>query len=410
MVKNILNLGLVCVPLVIWKGMDLRTPKEIVGFGIALTIGLVSMYYGSLKRFKNYWLLVFVGFMFVSMLYSPNFKCFLLTYVEHDINRATLLPEINMSGFWAFKTFGFALVYLLMTISVASIEFEYQDLRRTLYFMAGTGLFMALYIFVQHFGLDQFFSLVTIDPQVKHMTKPLLGGFIGQPTIVSPFIAMIVPVALYLKRYVWAVCMVVAVCLTLSEVAIGAMVLGVLLYLCISGRKNFKAVGISVVILMLIGGLFITHKYKDKSAIDFVKFRSSGRIGEWEKIYTDFKNPPLKEINKKFTVTGFGPGSFRYAYSMRNKSMWRQAHNEFLEVLYNFGLIGLALYLLAVWNMLRSLYMTSFVDEFHLSLIGSFAIIFICSFATFPFHIAPTMFYTAVIVGILHNEHLRRIL
>jgi len=184
--------------------MDMRQPKEIAGLGIALAIGLIALHNGSLKKFKNYWLLLFVGYFLISMCNSPHFPGFVLGYVHGK--EITILGKRIMSGFWTFKPFFFAWVYLVMTITIASLEFRREEIKIIAKIMAFCGFLTALYIFIQMAELDQFFRMITEaeDPQVKHMTKPLLGGFIGQPTVVSPFIAMLIPLALYLRRYFWS--------------------------------------------------------------------------------------------------------------------------------------------------------------------------------------------------------------
>ena len=405
MIKRFIYIGLALVPFAIWPDMDMRIPKEIVGLGLALIIGLVALYNGSLKKFKNYWLLLFISYFLVSMCQAPNFTGFRLGF-QHG-REITILGTRVMSGFWSFKPLAFALIYLLMMIAIASIDFKVKDVNLIAKVMAWCGFLMALYIFIQAVRLDQFFRIITDaeDPQVKHMTQPLLGGFIGQPTVVAPFIAMLIPIALYLRRYFWAVCMCIAVCLTESKVSIGAMCLSIPLYLIISKRVSFKVIGILLVIGVLSSAVFLYRMNPNKNWVEKIyTSQSSGRVEAWKGMWQDFVTPIE---GKKFCVTGFGPGAFTYTHSIRHNNRWWQAHNEPLEALYNFGFIGFGLLLMALWYMTKNVYSAMLrQDELVWSFSSSLICVFICSLGTFPLQgiIAPTMWYTVVIIGLVHNE------
>ena len=404
MIKFLLNIGLVLVPFAVWQGMDMRSPKEIVGLGLALAIGLIALHTGSLKRFKNYWLLLFVGYFLVCMCFAPYFKGFVLGH--HVDKLLTVLGKRTMSGFWAWKPFAFAWIYLLMTIAIASLEFKYKEVKLIAKIMACCGFLMALYIFIQAIHLDQFFRLITEaeDPQVKHMTKPLLGGFIGQPTVVAPFIAMLIPIALYLRRYFWSACMVVAVCLTHSKVAIGAMCVSVFVYLIVSRRISFRIIGVLLLTGVLIGAIFLKKTHPERNWVEWAyTHESSGRSLAWKAIWEDFTSTI---DGKNYCVTGFGPGAFKYTHSVRHNNSWWQAHNDPLEALYNFGFVGIGLLLMALWQMVKNIYPALLRrDELIWSFSSSLICMFICSLGTFPLQgiITPTMWYTVVIIALFHN-------
>lgn len=402
MQKKLINLGLMLTPFVVWAGMEMRTAKEVAAIAIALALGLFALYSGTLKKFRNYWILAFVGFFLVSMFFAPQFG-FLLSFREGM--KITLLSNRSISGVWAFKPFAYALIYLLMLIAISSESFTFKELKKTLTVMVFAGFIMSLYIYIQAAGLDQFFALQDTN-QARNATKGLLGGFIGQPTTCAPFIAMLVPIALYLKRYFFTLCMIIAVFMIQSDVAIAGMIIGTLGYMCISGRKVNRVIGISVIILTLVAGVYGTHRYKDFNIQKFMTSRANGRFSAWKIMYEDYIGP-IK--GKKATVTGFGPGAFKYTHSIRKNNNWQEAHSEPLELLYNFGIVGLSLFILALWKMISLVcekLSFHYIDEYVLSLLGGLLGILVCSLGSFPFHIAPTMFYTVVILGLIHNENI----
>ena len=118
------------------------------------------------------------------------------------------------------------------------------------------GFIMALYIFVQKAELDQFFGKISsdINPDVDALKSPLLGGFIGQSTVVAPFVAMCIPLTVYFKRYIWAIAMATAVLLTQSKMGIGAMSVGMAVYFILSRRRWYKVIGIGIICLLLSAG------------------------------------------------------------------------------------------------------------------------------------------------------------
>jgi len=409
MIRYLLTLGLIVIPFAIVPGMDMRTPKEIIALFIALALGLVAIYEGKMKAFRNNWILLFVGFFIVSMVFSPSFSNFVLGYVSNEgdnVRKLSVLANRNISGFWAFKPFLFAIVYLLMTVSLASAEFTKIEVKKIFAVMMWCGFAMSCYIFIQRLHLDQFFAQVpdSVDQSVKHMRAPLLGGFIGHATLVSPYIAMIIPLALYLRKYIISTIMIVAVVLTNSAVAITAMIISLITYLILSKRKEYKIIGfIALAIVMLSLGSIKIYKSQYMTA-NYLTSRASGRFGAWQNILKDFTSSPIGKT-KKFTVTGFGPGSFEYAYSVRNDNLWVQAHNEALEVLYNFGIVGLFLLIMALYHTFNYAYIWGY-GEIPIALTGSLICILLCSLGTFSFHIAPTMFYTTVVIAFLHNKNI----
>jgi len=157
------------------------------------------------------------------------------------------------------------------------------------------------------------------------------------------------------------------------------------------------------VILIFAGSLYFHQTHPDFKPIRYVANHSSGRFIVWKDILYDFSHN-LDDTGRKYCVTGFGPGAFRYMYSIRKQSKWLQAHNEPLEALYNFGLVGMGLLIMAIRYLILNIIRNK--TELVWCLSGSLICIFLCSIGTFTFQIAPVMFYTVVIIGMLHNENI----
>lgn len=401
----LLILGLALTPFAITKGADSRVPKEIVAFMLALAIGLLALYNGNLKKFDNFWLLLLIGYFFVSMIQAPHFKGFVLGHL--DGRELAVIGDRSISGFWAFKPYLYAVVYLLLMITVASCQFSSKEVRMLIFVMAGCGFIMALYVFLQALGMDQIFRIVStkVNPDVYALDQPLLGGFLGQSTIVSPFIVMTIPLALCLRKYLWALIMAIAVCLTESKVAMGSMIAGCALFFLMSRGWKFKTIGILVVIVVLVGTVFFISQHPDRNWGIWLNGVSSGRIPAWARIWEDFNTP----VNgKRHVLTGFGPGAYNFTFSIRHESRFWQAHNEPLEFLYNFGIAGVFLLFMGLRSMIKQRWSEIWAgDRTLIALLCSFVCIFLAGLGTFPFQIAPMMFYTTVIMGLLHNQGAR---
>src|SRR3990167_3318222 len=241
MKEPLLKLGLVLTPFVFWPGMDSRMPKEIFAFFIVLSVVLVGLHCGAFKRFDNPWILAFVGFCWISLCLAPYFAEFMMAQIHGDMAKGTiqsisLMPDRPISGMWMFKPVFFIFVYFLLLIFIASLELNKITIEGFLKIMLGCGAAMAIYIFIQRLGLDQFFNLTSVErnPDITFLDASRLGGFMGQPTVVAPFIAMLIPLAFYFKKFFVAFLMVAAVILTLSKVASLAMILGLLFFFVFS--------------------------------------------------------------------------------------------------------------------------------------------------------------------------------
>lgn len=412
MINWLLYVGIVLLPFAVLRGMDTRTPKELLALGLALSISLVALYKGKLKPFKNYWILLFLGSIYLGILFAPDFKDFLLAY--HHVQGEHLPPHARKQAFsmlmnkdisdsWMYKSFFYIFIYSLMMITVASIDLTKKVVDKIFFLMGLSGLLTALYIFLQAVGGDQFFTKMPemYNPDVNYLTKPRIGGFMGQSTIVSPYLVLVLPIVLFLRRYIWFGLIVLAIILTQSKVAIGAMLIMLIVYFVLSNRKYSKIFAVIFLSVFIGCGVFIVKK-KNLTSRDgishYLTHEASGRFPVWLGVIKDLREP-FEGTAHGFT--GFGAGSFHYSYSTRRNNRWLQAHNEPIEALYNFGTLGVGLLIMAFWWMRRRIR-----TELEKSIVVSFFGIVVCSLGTFVFQLAPIIFYTIILLGLYQNNSL----
>ena len=380
--KRLIALALIIVPFVSIISQDIVKLKSALAFVVMLVVGLLSLYKGKFKPFENKWLLILVGFVWLNIMMSPSSG---LTF-----------GNMKLLNFWSWEPFCYILAYLLGIIAIASDE--KLDTKLWLNIMVWTGFIMSLFVGIQELSMDQFFI-----PTGSFHEQWKLGGTLGHPTFVSSFIAMIIPLAFFIKKRSMAYTMIVAVLLTQSQVAIGAMALSLGFYFACKGRKYL----IRVIVLLIAISVGVV-------ALSVLKpgyISSSGRFFEWKRIAKTI-NTPIRPNGKgtavygKYPITGLGLGSFYYTYHVIQsangpKCKLYQAHNEYLEWFYNCGLIGLVLLLMAIGYIYKHNFNK---NEYRTALLSSFTCIAISAGGMFVWQLGPHMLYTAIIVGLLHNQ------
>lgn len=373
------------LPFVNIDAPDTRAGKLAVATIFALVIFAVSAYKGCLKEFKNKWVLVMLVYLVAVEAFMPNLKM--------------VIMEVEHAHFWIWEPLFRVICFTLLLWAISTCEFTGERITRILKVICWCGTVMAGYVVLQSIGADEFFK---VKPSVNAITQPNLGGTMGQATLVSPFIAMVVPLALFLKKRWQSVVMIGAVILTLSQVAIGAMCVGLVGYFA---HKN-KAALISGTAVLLIGAVVLGVGYFKSPVINgFIK--DSARFEAWGETLEDIKDFPLKN-KKSIAITGAGISGFTHFNRQFHDNGFREAHNEYLEILYDTGAIGLILFLLAIFTMVKERWTpkkawNNDITPYRVALLTSFLTISLCALGTFPWHLGATIFYTIVICGLLTN-------
>lgn len=371
MVKYLLYIGLIVLPFLVVKGYDTRYPKELLSIGISLVIALSVLYQGRMKPFRNYWALGFVAWCYVATVFAPK------------INGLYLSGGGNMDGLWNFKPLFMMSVYLLALIAISSQVYSAKTLNIIFKIIANCGFFMACYVILQFFGIDPVFS-VKEAPEIKvAVTSPSLVGTLGQPTIAGAFLVLTVPFILLLRKYLYLAVICAALLAIKSDLSIVALFASVIFYF-FNGKSWHLA--IAGMILGILGFILL------KVGI----FSDSGRFFMWQSIFDDVK---------RVFFTGFGVGAFSYLFSVihNHPSSWLQAHNEYLEVLWGAGIIGLFIMIKAIfWYFKKSF---KHLDNENIRcLTCALFTLCLCAGANFIWHLGVFCFYTVVILGLLNSK------
>ncbi len=386
MFNLLINSGLAIIPFFIWVGCDTRQPKMILAMILSLALSLYSFNKGVFKPYQNKWLLALIVYLPISSLLAPQLSFSFL--------------RIPVGTFWSWESLLYILIFFLAHVSIASYEFTKKDVERVLNVIFLTGLTMAFYGIIQWFNLDQFFKG---DP--RPFSPSNVVGTLGNPDILSPFLAMIIPIAIYLKKYFMALLMAVVVIFSTSQVAIGSLVVCLAFLIGTKGKR----LAVTMSALLIICALILSMGYfKSPSIKSFVG--DSGRFAVWNEAVNDLRNPlPVKDgQGKKYAITGFGIGSFKYLFHSRNNRIigvdFFEAHNEYLELLYNSGIIGILLFLSALILFIKQCFP---LNRLTAHLLASFICIAVAAGGIFVWQLGATVFYTIVISGLLMNKTIK---
>lgn len=378
--KILINLGLAIIPFFIWVGFDTRQPKMLLALIISLAISLLVLYKDGFKRYANIWLLLLIGYIPLSFALAPD-----MTFDMYGIKSGCL---------WYWKAYMFIVLFFMAHIAVSNIKFVKADVDRILKIMCWAGFIMAIYSVFQKLGFEQFFSN-------REGVNAIMTGTLGNVNILSAFLIMIIPIALYLREYFKAGLMLIVVLLGSSQVAIGALIIS---FMFLLGLKSKRMAILTIYALFCCSLILGIGYFKSPIIKGFIN--DSGRFQSWKQLVKDVKNPiAYADIKKSFAFTGYGIGSFRYLFHNNhepyNGEHFFEAHNEYLEFMYNTGLIGILLLCMGIWTFLKACFPLNGLKR---CLLSSLVCSLVCAGGMYVWQLGPTIFYTIIITGLLNNE------
>lgn len=195
-------------------------------------------------------------------------------------------------------------------------------------------IFSSVYAIIQYFQLGQFFVRVSGNKQ----NWPV--ALWGNEALCAWSIALCSPFFLFFKKLRYKLGYIISfigVCVGKTTAAPVAFILGLLFWLYFKGKRRLA---LSVFIILLISCIYFFSSGKAN-----YYFNSTHRFKVWNKTV---------EIWKKAPITGYGLGSFRTHFwakapEFRTDGHWAQAHNDYLQTLFELGLPGLLLLLSIMW-------------------------------------------------------------
>jgi len=403
-----------------------RPPKEFIAIMFSFAIFLSAICHGELRSFRNYWYLVFLFYIPLTIWHSPPF--------------ISMVSRSNIAGSWQWKPFAFIVIYALLIFVVSNLKFKSYEIRKIFLIVTIVGVIMALYVLIQKLSMfpiaehiDQFFKVRPYEV-IGDAKEPSLMGTMGNSTLVSAFLVMCLPFCLYMKKWIKAIIIIAAVLLCGSQMSTGAMILSLIVYSLILYARTRPYLGtVGLIAIVIIGYLGFFHMDKIRPHI-----RDNGRFLLWTNTVKDIFEPPIhQDINtpglsadqkkylaaqndRTYALTGQGLGSFKLLYSEKHKQVhfnhlnqkivkypgWGNPHNEYLHLTQAIGIIGLCLFLILLWTSLIPALFAMKHEPLIVPLFVSIISVILLSFGTFVLEIEPTRLYSAVFMGLLLNRSL----
>jgi len=379
-INNLVYLGLAVIPFVLIAGYDSRLPKEQISILLSCVIALFCLFNGLLKPVKNKWLFITFIFILISMTLIPKTSLVAGFFTGKEF---FLTPDINIDGVWNFKPVLYCLIYLLYFISVSSVEW---NVKKTFIIISWVGAVLSCFAIIQYFGFNQFLNIRPYEA-IGNLPHKEITATLGQPTILSAFLGLCLPFSLYSKRYDHFILSCVAILMTGSLNGIFAILLSFLVLL----RNKFAVIVIAIVLFSL--------------AITYVALKPSnfnGRIVTWGQTISDIKGDSDWSKKIKRPLTGYGLGAFPFISSTFHQSAWREVHNEYLQIAFSIGIIGLILFLCFLFNMFKDIFINYSMNGMNAIFIF-LLIVCVSALSLFVFQLHAFIFYIVTILGISYS-------
>lgn len=350
---------------------------------IAIALSTAGIHLFGISSLRNKWL------------------CLLVPYVLLSAYMATP-ATINILGkdldfFWTWPAYLKLVIFSLFFFVVASYKFTKEEIARVIDCMIWCGALASVYNILQFACIEQFF-VVKAD---GHWGR--IGGFLSNPTWAAPFSAMILPLAVWRKRWLMALACLLGAIVPDSQMTWGALVFGGLVWLALKGRKY--ALGAITAILLATAAFGVL--YTQNKAFNS-KFNDHERVYQWKHIVKDAlygRINPADKTSPRSPVTGRGIGSFWFLYHSQNPDVgkpnsYKQAHNDFIETLYWGGIVGLWLMLMTILDIFKTYF--KFYEDYKKPIIISISMMLFNCAGAFLMQIGPFCIWFAVLCGLIY--------
>lgn len=385
-------------------GDAIRVPKELMCIAGFLAIHLLA---GRRRSFQNFWVKGFVlwGFVLTSFIIK-NLSCFYeLFYVTMGFLALSALATVDT----------FLPSVKCKTLRVVHVSFE-EQIQNILKFICWMAILMSCYVYIQALGWDaRYIVRGYFCPGEGPFAHRIIGTF-GNPTVLASWYAITLPLFFLQKNKLWLGffwCLPASL-MTQGRIGNTAMISAILIIFFYKNKKVF----FPLFIITLTGILLLFFHPVLKTHIN-----PHGRINAWRIIYYawckgyadknfDYNEKKSNKIPPDVparSLYGYGPGQFRYIippftddWNVVTDEPWLEAHSEPIEIGFNYGVVGLILYLGFCFSIAWK-FLIQPKDELKIGLFAVLVGYFITSLLFFPLHIGGIAFLVILYIGLLMN-------
>ena len=262
---------------------------------------------------------------------------------------------------------------LLCVVLFYKLAVEYlkeKDINRILKGLSISVFIVLCYCILQILNLDQFYTAV-YDKQglpLGHIGDDALVGTIGNSTHLAAYLAICSPL-FFKKSWFHIIGLVLLWFVVLMTKSATGLIVGLAVFwVWLLLKRQYKWALFSLIVCLIPVVIYWSYI---PTLID-----PSGRLSIWNKLLEVFKTRP---------ITGWGLGFVR-ALNIKQSGNWTVAHNEYLQLLVELGVIGLGIVL---WGIID--YFKRFWRLRHNETATKLSLMFLgfclVSFTLFPFHL-----------------------
>jgi O-antigen ligase len=256
-------------------------------------------------------------------------------------------------------------------------------------------------------------------------------GIMGIKAVSGVFAAICLPIAMFFSPWL-SVLIIPPLALSQCSSGVLAAVVSILFIAWYNSRRTF---GLLLVPIVLAGGLFVANDAKMNMMTDRAKlwklaatdalqhpvvgmgldsFRNLSNMKPFLYFKDATNNNALRMNYNRMTGGWNKPAGYDLQYQVRTDNQgkvvfkqdgtpemeamvnpWDNPHNEFISILYEFGLVGLLLFGALLWDITRRLYR----DPIVITLYAVFLAYLVSSIGQFPFHLARTGYLAAIFLA-----------
>jgi hypothetical protein len=271
-----------------------------------------------------------------------------------------------------------------------SVEYlDTENIERILKYLSYSVIVILFYCVLQKLNLDQFYTAVFDKGGLNlgHIGDDALVGTIGNSSHLAGYLALCQPL-FFNKKGVFPLLLLWTIILLTGSLS--GVLGGVAVLLFWLTMKKKWALLWSFCVISIISIILLWIKYP-------VFFSLSGRMGFWKILWGKFFIKP---------ITGWGLGTVGAWQIKIQGSNWRHAHQEYLQMAVEIGLIGLGIIFWGIWEYFR-VFWKARKNDLAIRLASIFTGFLVLSLLNFPAHLWLTG--SMAIIGYawiytIHNE------
>ncbi len=359
---------------------DYRLAKETLALIFGIAIFLWATTGDHQIKCKNPWLTLLMGYCCIHPFISPKFTIEMLGR--------------NYGGFWEYQCIFVAFIYYGVFCVVSNLGRCTNYMDTFFKILMWCGVISSGYIFLQYLKLDEFQSLIQANYATATHGATLIATF-TQPNYSGAFIALMIPFALYFRRWWFAIFMGIAVILITSRMGMIMMGIGVITMCFFRWRVQ------TTIILTALTGFIIFLWQLFWSKIPLSEY-DSGRSGLWTKIIHDCTHPWISA--KAYPIFGHGLGFYHSMWALMTPGAMMEAHNEWLQLWMDAGLVGDLLLIFSIFWLIKRLNLYTLKDNQTVVLLAAFFASLGGSCGLFLWQIEPHRLLTVIIFAMLHRK------